>query len=112
MAHFESAIAFLESVVPPIANAQQKLTPPERSQSVLAALQQLLQQLMAMKVDDAGRCLAQARAIELFAPLTAISPELAAAVIDKVRTLHLATYAKGFEPLCVRICWFCLPQCN
>ena len=51
----------------------------------MAMLEQMLQQLLAVRVTDAIRGLAHARALESFALLTALQPQLAQAVIEKVR---------------------------
>ena len=87
---FEAAVAFLEAVVPPIAAVQLKAGNEGHSPPVIGALKQLLQQLLVAHVTDAARVLAHARAIEAFAPLTAIEPHLAQAIIDKVGDSTLA----------------------
>lgn len=86
---FETSVSYLEYVVPPIAHAQHRAAPAQCSPAVLALLEQLMQHLLSIKVTDAHRVLAHARALESFAGLTALRPQLAPLIIRKVRP-HLA----------------------
>ena len=79
--------------MPPIAAGQQKAGMAGANAAVMRLLEQVLQQLLAAKATDASCTLALARAIETFAPLVALRPQLASAIINKVgHYLMFATY--------------------
>ena len=83
VALFETAISFMECVVPPIALAQQKAGIANCNKAVMVVLEQLLQQLLALKVTDTVRGMPHTRAMEAFPPLVAMQPQLAPVIINK-----------------------------
>ncbi|KAK9810580.1 hypothetical protein WJX73_001776 [Symbiochloris irregularis] len=97
VSQLEAAVALLVCVVPAIAEEQLKMEDSARNGPIVDALENLMRPFLATRLADPAYFTAQSTALESLAPVTALRPQLAPALIDRVCDM-LAHMPLSFGP--------------